>query len=138
MRSYDILDHTADIGLVIYGKDLPELFIHAGEAFCDLITEVKDLVPIQKKNLTIKGEGAEDLLVGFLKELLFLFDTEQMLFSKFTILKLDDTLLELEAQGDELDLKKYPFKTGLKAVTRHMLKIEKVKEGYRATVIFDV
>jgi SHS2 domain-containing protein len=138
MRPYDILDHTADIGLVIYGKDLPELFVHAGRGFSDMITEVTELPAALKKTITVKGQGAEDLLIAFLKELLFLFDTEQLLFSKFTIEKLDDTELSCQAEGDELDTQKYAFKTGLKAVTHHMLKVEKVKEGYRATVIFDV
>jgi len=138
MRPFEIIDHTADIGVVLYGKNLPELFVHAGQAFTDVISELKKIPATLKKRISVKGETHEELLAGFLKELLYLFDTEQLLFAKFTDIRLSDTLFECEAEGIEWDQEKYPFKTALKAVTHHMLKIEKVKDGYRATVIFDV
>jgi protein archease len=138
MKTYEPIDHTADLGLWIYGSDSRDLFRHAGEAFTDLISETKKIRPTERRDIEVRGDSLEEMLVRFLKELLYLFETENLLFSKFTIKHLDDNLIQVEAHGEALDLAKHPFKTGIKAVTYHQLRIEEWKGGLRATVIFDV
>src|SRR5262245_8926034 len=138
MKPYESIDHTADLGLRVYGSDPRDLFRHAGEAFTDLVSDTKKIEPAMRKNIEVRGDSLEDLLIGFLKELLYLFDTEKLLFSKFTIKNLSDNLIQVEAHGEALDLEKHPFKTEIKAVTYHQFRIEEWKEGLRATIIFDV
>ncbi|MFO1518948.1 MAG: archease [bacterium] len=133
---YEIFDHTADIGLRIYGKDLRELFQNAGRGFTDLIVDVSRIPCRIKRNIRVESENA--LLLDFLKELLYLFDTKALLFSRFEVSTLTDHVLECEAEGDALDFHADSFKTALKAVTHHLFEIKKTKDGFCATVIFDV
>lgn len=138
MKKYELFSHTADIGLFIYGKNLNELFQHAGEAFTDLISEAKTIQPTEKRTIQIKGENDEELLIHFLKELLYLFEVEKILFSRFDFSLWNKKSVQCEMSGEFFDEKKHPFKTELKAVTYHQLKIEKWKDGLKATVVLDV
>ena len=39
MKSYEVLNHTADIGIVAWGKSLEEVFAHPAQGFFYLIAE---------------------------------------------------------------------------------------------------
>jgi len=137
-KFYEVFDHTADLGLYIFGEDWRALLGHAGEAFADLITDSACLKPYEEIRFEIQGETQEELLLRMLKELLYRFDTERRLFTKFTFENAGDNLVLVRAWGETFDLHRHPFKTEIKAVTRHGLKVEKWGEGLRATVIFDI
>ncbi len=138
MIKYKSLEHTADIGFFIYGKDLPQLFLHAAQAFGNLVSDLKSVTPKLSQEIHVRADNREELLVRFLKELLFLFDSQRLLFSSFRFEKLNDRELICEAKGEVFDATRHPFKTELKAVTYHQLKVEERPEGLRAKVIFDV
>jgi SHS2 domain-containing protein len=40
MKRFEIFEHTADIGIIVYGETLKALFENAGEAFFDIITDL--------------------------------------------------------------------------------------------------
>ena len=71
MKPYEIIDHTADIGLRIRGRTLPELFTHAALGLFDLITDL-DEIPLGKERipLHLKAEDLGDLFLKWLRELL--------------------------------------------------------------------
>lgn len=136
-RGYETFDHTADIGLYAYGKSLEELFAHAGQGFTQIVTEIDAIRPLLKRSISLKSETSEGLLQCFLSELIFLLDTESLLFSRFAV-ALSPGEARIEAEGEPFDASRHPFKTEVKAVTLHQLKIEKEGESYRATVVFDL
>lgn len=138
MLKYEPLEHTADIGLYIYGRDLLELFQNAGEAFGDLISDIRSLKPQISLKIHLTAADREELLVRFLKELLFIFDARGLLFSSFRFEKMGENELVCEARGERFNPETHPFKTELKAVTYHQLKIEEQPDGLRASVIFDI
>lgn len=138
MLKYKSLEHTADIGFFIYGKDLRQLFRHAAEVFGNIVSDLKSVTPGVSQEIHIRAADREELLVRFLSELLFLFDSQKLLFSSFRFEKLNDKELICEAKGEVFDATRHPFKTELKAVTYHQLKVEERPEGLRAKVIFDV
>jgi len=136
-RSYETFDHTADIGLYAYGEGLEELFAHAGQGFTQIVTEVECVQALLKRSIAVKAETNEGLLQRFLSELLFLLDSESLLFSRFAV-ELSPGEARIEAEGEPFDASRHPFKTEVKAVTLHQLKIEKKGESYQATVVFDL
>ena len=85
MKQFRVLDHTADIGLVIYGTDLKSLFEHAGKAFFHLITDLRRVRPRVEKKISLHGEGLERLMVSWLTELLYYHDVENLLFRRFKV-----------------------------------------------------
>ena len=137
-KNYELIEHTADIGIRVKAKDLKELFRQAGLAMFDIIAEVKnpESRPQQKIKIVQKADNLEELFVNWLNELLSLSATKELIFSDFKITKLDKNLLEALALGKSS--KDYKVNVEIKAATYHQLKIEKKQSGWQAEVIFDV
>ncbi|MDZ7261104.1 MAG: archease [candidate division KSB1 bacterium] len=137
-KRYDQIEHTADLGIRVYGDSLKELFINAAYALFDTITDINSVKPSLAETVEIVAGDREELLVNWLSELNYLFFTEEMIFSKFDIEKLGDRYLKATARGEKLDPKRHEIFKEIKAVTYHELKIEQKKGRWEAQVIFDI
>jgi len=138
MKKYELIDHTADIGLRIFGQDLSDLFQNAGYALFDIITDISKVSPRQKRRFSLQRDCMEELLVEWLGRLLYVFDTEQLLFSSFQVFEISDTRLEAEAAGELYNKDIHPVKTEVKAVTYHNLNITEVNGVWQATTVLDI
>src|SRR3989304_1028958 len=83
MKRFEILDHTADIGIIVHGENLKALFENAGEAFFHLITDLRKVRRRIDRRINIGGENLDRLMVDWLSELLYLHDVENLLFKGF-------------------------------------------------------
>ncbi len=135
---YSILDHTADLGIEVHGSTLPELFSSGGDAFTDLLTQIDQVTPKQRREIEVRGSGHEELFVRWLSELLFFFDAEKLLFSEFEVIELSDQVARIRVGGEPFDRHRHPTRNDIKAVTYHGVEIVRVGEGWRARVIFDI
>ena len=137
-KPYRILDHTGDIGIRVWGKTLPILFSHAGWAMFDLITFAKRIKPEKDREISVTAPDREALLVAWLGELLYTFETQNMVFSKFEIYKFSDTCLEARIWGEPFQETRHLLKLQIKAVTYHQLRIWQERGLWKAEVIFDI
>ena len=137
-KAFEVLDHTADTGIIAYGADVRELFSNAALALFSLITETASVEEKLHLNLKVCSEDKDSLLVEWLNELIYLFDVKHILFSRFEIESLTHNELKATCYGEEFDQRKHQIKTGVKAATYHMLKLDKNSDGYRARVILDI
>jgi SHS2 domain-containing protein len=138
MKRYELIDHTADIGLRIFGGSLPDLFVNAGYALFDVITDINLVNCRHQKRFQLERDSIEELMVEWMSSLLYVFDTELLLFRNFNIISIDDSRLISEAEGEYFNKSIHSIKTEIKAVTYHDLKIYERKGGWEATVILDV
>jgi len=140
MKNYELIEHTADIGIKVYAKDLKQLFVNAASGMFDIIAERKSGIGSRLNKSAIKinkeAPNLEELLVVWLSELLFLYNTKEIIFNNFNIKKLTDQDIDAAVSGKAIA--NYRINTEIKAVTYHDLKIEKTKKGFQARVIFDV
>ena len=138
-KPYEIFDHTADIGIIVRGKRVEELFEKAAYGMFDIITNVDEVEPVGKYRVQVKSPTLEDLLVDFLSELLYVFSTEYFVMCDFNVKikrQEDEYLLSGIALGEPFDVKKHGIKIEIKAVTYHELEIN-LEKGY-AKVLFDI
>ncbi len=136
-KDFEIVDHTADVGIVAYGADVSQAFANAARALFSLITELDDVAEILHRDIELVAPDEESLLVGWLNELIYLFDTENIVFKRFDVTKLSNTQLKAISYGEKVDSTKHRLKTGVKAATYHMLKVDK-DDGCRVQVLFDI
>lgn len=136
-NKFELLEHTADTGIIAFGETLARAFELAAEGMFSIITDIDTVAADERRDISITAADRESLLIGWLNELIFLFDTENRLFSKFEITEMDDRSLKAELFGEKVDTTRHTLKTGIKAATWHMLK---VTEGNpcRVQVLFDI
>ena len=138
MKKYETIDHTADLGIKIYGKDAKELFANAGYAFFDLFAELENVRADVEKEIIVEGGSWEDLMIEWLRELLYLAQAEEYIFTEFEIKEINVERLRAIAKGEKIDPDRHHVKTEIKAVTYHELTVEENAEGWTAQVIFDL
>ena len=137
VKRFEIIEHTADIGIAAYGNDLKKAFANAAYALFSLMVDLKDVGDTLCREVKITAESQEDLLVAWLNELLYIFEVENVLFRRFRIGELTETRLRSRCYGELIDPARHKIKMGVKATTYHMLKIER-KNGFRVQVLFDI
>ena len=135
---YEPISHTGDLGMVVYGRDLPELFAHAAWAMFDLMSDATTIRPQQAVTLSLEATDLADLLVRWLGELLYLYDTQRFLCCAATFTTLEPTRLTATVQGETFDPARHPIDTEIKAVTYHQIAVEPADGRWQARVIFDL
>jgi SHS2 domain-containing protein len=135
--SVEIIDHTADVGILVKSSTLGGLFEVAGLALTDLITSVETLDHWIERQFRLQEEDLDTLMVSWLQELIYLFETENLLFGRFQ-LTLQDCGLEGQAWGEPFNPESHAVKTEIKAVTYHQLEVAETEHGWQARVIFDI
>ncbi|KAF0154003.1 MAG: cytoplasmic protein [Syntrophaceae bacterium] len=139
MALYKLIDHTADLGMEVTGRTKRELFTKAVLSLMDIVVERKETgAGVKEKALTVEGSDSADLLINFLREILYLFNGEALIIGTCKITKCGNKKLDARLLLEPYNKKKHVIKTEIKAVTYHGLSVERIKNGWRARIIFDV
>lgn len=138
LKPYRRIAHTADLGMVVRGEDLTDLFTKAAWSFFDLMVETQHIDPVKERTIYVQAPDREALLVAWLGELLYLFEAHRLVFGQFSIRSLTPTSLQASARGEVYNPEKHRMKTVIKAVTYHQLHIWEQGGGWRARIIFDL
>jgi SHS2 domain-containing protein len=135
---FEFFEHTADLGLRVRAADLDGLFVEAALAlFSAVVEDLGTVVASQRLEVHIAGADKELLLFDWLRTLLYRFDAEHLLFSRFEA-KVSDDGLEGAAWGEPMDPARHEPNHEVKAITYHGLKVEKTADGWLAEVIVDI
>lgn len=135
---YRFIDHTADFGLEIMGVDEADLFIQAARALTELITDPRALQVRNQHTLAVEGEDWADLMVNWLRELLYLWNGRQELVCDVEMRNLEQTRLLARVFTDAYDSEIHSIRNEIKAVTYHQIEVAPCRAGWRARVIFDI
>ena len=136
---FKIVDHTADLGIVVHGKNLKMLFEAASKSMMSLMVKAKPAEKTEVIRLSVEGCDLADLMVRWLGDILYLFDGEHTLVTNVRVITISPSHLDaaLEAVSFNPDL--HEILCEIKAVTYHRLSVTQDDDGrWRATVLFDV
>ena len=135
---YNLIDHTADFGLRVYGSDSKELFANAAWAVFDLITEMDQLTGLDSCDIEVSGDDWPDLMVNWLREVLYLWNGKELLVKKARILSLSENELTATLECDPFNPDRHVIKTEIKAVTYHQIQVNSSPSGWESRIIFDI
>lgn len=140
MGTVATFDHTADVGLRVTGKDLDDLFRTAAEGVFDYIIVNRDEVqPSDSETVGLQAESAADLLVAWLNELLYRFETTHRIFGRFDVQVAEDgTTLQATIAGEPIDRARHVLDHEVKAVTQHGLSLRHEGDAWIAELILDI
>jgi len=136
-RRYEVIDHTADIGIAAYGSDLNFLFANAAVGMLSLMIKTETMRHDVAKAISLAAEDSETLLIEWLNELLYIIYTEHLVLYKFDIF-IDKGRLTAKCSGQRLEPGSYCFIREIKAATYHNLEIVNQDGEYSARIIFDI
>jgi SHS2 domain-containing protein len=138
MNRYETFDHTADLGIRIFGRTYEEVMTNAAYALFDLLTDLDRVQETLSCAIHVEAAEREELLIRWLNELLFLCESQGYLFKRFHFSHLDQTSLKAVAHGEIFESSRHEFKTEIKAVTYHQVAIRENDGAWEGRVIFDL
>ena len=135
MQRYEVIDHTADLMIKGYGENLEECYENLAYGMFDQTVDLRDVEPVETRVVEVTGMDDEDALYSMLSELLFIEDYENIICKEFDV-TIDGLNIRCTAKGEPLDREKMHIRGEIKAVTFHMMDIDKATPS--VTVLFDV
>jgi SHS2 domain-containing protein len=136
--TWETFEHDADLGLVVRGRDGPELFADAGRALFDLVCDLEAVEERERYELEGAADGIEPLFVDWLNDLVFLFEGGGVVCRRFVFPLWSETIYRAEAFGEAADPKRHGLRDLVKAATYHGLVVSRSQAGLEARVILDV
>ena len=138
MNHYRLLEHTADMGVEGEAETLAALFQLMAQGVMKIVTDCPDILATQRIALQIEGADIEDLLVGWLSEVLYLLEGREFLAADFQIDKIEDNHLEAAVYGELYDKNRHYLLREVKAVTYHQIKVKLVDGQWLGRVYVDL
>ncbi|MCX8150031.1 MAG: archease [Candidatus Bathyarchaeota archaeon] len=139
---FEFLEHTADVYIAAYGKNMEEALSNAALAMFEVMTDTTKVSPLHRELVEVEAEDEYALLYGWLEALLVKFEVEHMFFSKFEVQSFKETKegfkLKATVWGEKFNPEKHPQKVGVKAATYHQMEIIKEKEKTTLMFILDI
>jgi SHS2 domain-containing protein len=138
---WTLFEHTADVGVEVRAATLDALFVDAAAGLCEVITDVSRIAAREERTFEVAAEALDLLLVAWLEELLYRFDTAGELYPRGEVRISGDggaPSLRAQMRGERFDAARHPLKVQVKAITYHGLELARDEQGWRARVIFDL
>jgi SHS2 domain-containing protein len=138
---FAFFDHTGDIGVEVRAASLEQLFAEAASAFTEILTEPALVRSRLSAEISLRSPEVDLLMVDWLNELLYLFETRAMLVSSARVTLGRDAAehrLDATVGGEAFDPARHPIKVTVKAVTYHALEVLETTGLWRARIVVDV
>lgn len=136
MVKYEYLEHTADAKFKAYGKNFEEAISNAVTAMFGMLTDIEKVEPKIKREIEIKAENMKSLVYDFLDELLFLLDTEGIIFTRLENVEFKEFSIKATAIGDSY--KNYDISGNIKSMTYNDMVVEDKNGKFIIQCVVDI
>jgi SHS2 domain-containing protein len=137
VNRYRQIEHTADLGLEIWGDSRSELFAQAACALREVIVADAPVSPRETQQIEVSGSDDAELLVAWLSELLFLFECRGFLPADCELV-FGEGFLRAQIKGEPFDPQRHPLEREVKAITHHQVLVEEKGGQWHARVYVDI
>ena len=138
MGNYEIVEHTADVGVVATGQTLGEALSFVAMGMFSIIVDPGGVEATRRVRVSLSSTDAHALVVDWLNELLYRFEADGFV-PKECRVEVDDrgTALQADCWGDDYDPERHRLGTEVKAATYHRLDICH-NDQWQVRVVLDV
>src|SRR3990170_5304559 len=137
VRTFEVIEHTADVGILARGDTVEEAFAAAADGMLSFIIRPEDVRPVETRRRTVEADDRGGLLIAWLNDLLLLLNGDAFVPRECRVLECSETRLVADVDGEPVDPTRHRFRLDVKAATYHQLDVAE-NDGWQARVIFDV
>ncbi len=135
---YRLIDHTADLGILVNGTSLEKLFENAGKALLEQLVRIKKSSKKTALSISLSGADLEDLMVNWLSEILYLFNGENLVAEDISVKSIRWNNISSTLNVIPFNTDKHVLIREIKAVTYHQIEVKKSNDLWITRVIFDL
>ena len=137
-KNYRITKHQNELAVRISGNSQADLFANSALALFDVMTDPTTIEIKDRITLEIEGSDRDDLMVNWMRELLYLYQGSGYLLREFKIGQVKDTSVKAEVSGEKIDPDRHEIKQEIAAVAFHKSRMEKTGNQWIAQIIFEI
>jgi SHS2 domain-containing protein len=137
-KKYRILKRSSDLAIKVFGKSQEELFGNSAYALFDLMTDIDNVQVQERLPLEVEGVDRDDLMVNWMRELLYLYQGSGYLLKEFRLDEVKEDRVRGEVAGEKLDPDRHEIKREIRTVAYHQSRMERTGDQWTAQVIFEL
>jgi protein archease len=137
-KKYRLTTRQSELAVKITGGSQADLFANSAFALFDVISDVAKIEIKERLPLEVEGADRDDLLVNWMRELLYLYQGSGYLLKEFVIREVKDISLKAEVCGEKIDPDRHEIKQEIAAVAYHQSRMTKTGNQWTAQLIFEV
>jgi len=135
---YTLIDHTADFGIHVFGENEKALFENAGLAMFELLVDAGRPGECRRRIVVVEGSDWPDLMVNWLRELLYLWTGEENILRSIEVEELTPYRITAQVNLEPFQAEQHSILNEIKAVTYHQIQAGPKGDHWEAKIIFDI
>ena len=137
-KYYRLTTRQSELAVRVTGNSQAELFTNSAFALFDVMTDVEKIENKERLPLEVEGADRDDLLVNWMRELLYLYQGSGYMLKEFIIREVKDTFVKAEVCGEKIDPDRHEIKKEISAVAYNQSRMQKTGNQWTAQLIFEV
>lgn len=138
-KKYRLTRHQSELAVRVIGESQADLFANSALALFDvMLADVGKVEARERIPLEVEGTDRDDLMVNWMRELLYLYQGSGYLVREFLVREVKDTLVKAEVGGEKLDPDRHEIQQEIAAVSLHKSRMEKTGDQWTAHLIFEL
>jgi SHS2 domain-containing protein len=137
-KKYRLMARQSALAVKVVGNSQADLFANSAFALFDVMTDVEKIELKEHLPLEVEGVDRDDLMVNWMRELLYLYQGSGYLLREFQVREVKDTLVKAEVCGEKIDPDRHEIKKEVAAVAYHQSRMEKTGNQWTAQLVFEV
>ncbi|MGE5305717.1 MAG: archease [Alphaproteobacteria bacterium] len=137
-KKYRLMTRQSELAVRVVGNSQADLFANSAFALFDVMTDLEKIEVKERLPLEVEGADCDDLMVNWMRELLYLYQGSGYLLKEFQIREVKDTLVKADVCGEKIDPDRHDMKKEVTAVAYHQSRMEKTGNQWTAQLIFEV
>jgi SHS2 domain-containing protein len=137
-KRYRVTTRQSDLAVKVSGNSQADLFANSAFALFDVMTDVEKVAISDRMPLEVEGMDRDDLMVNWMRELLYLYQGSGYLLREFHIREAKDTLVKAEVCGEKIDPDRHEIKKEILGVAYHQSRMQKTGDQWTAQMIFEI
>src|SRR5499426_310565 len=137
-KKYRITRHQTELAVRITGSSQADLFANSAFALFDVMTDPTTIEITERIPLEVEGSDRDDLMVNWMRELLYLYQGSGYLLKEFHIREAKDTLVKAEVCGEKIDPDRHEINKEILGIAYHQSRMQKTGDQWTAQLIFEI
>ena len=137
-KNYRLTTRQSELAVRVVGSSQADLFANSAFALFDVMTDVEKIDIKERLPLEVEGMDRDDLLVNWMRELLYLYQRSGYLLKEFVVQEVKDTHIRGEVIGEKFDPDRHEIQREIRAVVSHQSRMEKTGNQWTAQVVLEL
>ncbi len=137
-KKYRTVNRPSELLVKVSGKTKAELFANSAFALFDLMTDVEKIKLEENLPLEVEGVDRDDLMVNWMRELLYLFQGSGYLLREFQVHEVKEDYVRGAVGGEKYDPDRHEIQRDIRSIAFQQSRIEKTGDQWIAQVIFEL